>query len=107
MSASRHSQAHLALLAKIKGRQQAHLMPTIKMQCQGHRRLAHPMSTSSCRIQPRGVVARKCKGLDVVCVEKTRGVLQIPLQASDKKLPTNQATQVSTGGGQLGTAIRQ
>ena len=107
MSASRHSRAHLALLAKIKGRQQAHLTPTMKMQCQGHRRPAHPMSASSCRIQPRGVVAWKCKGLDAVHVEKTGGVLQIPLQASDKKLPTNQATQVSTGGGQLGTAVQQ
>jgi len=105
MSASRHSRAYLALLAKIKGHQQAHLTPTMKMQYQGHHRPAHPMSASSCHIQPHGVVARKCKGLDAVCIEKTGGVLQIPLQASNKKLPTNQATQVSTGGSQLGTAV--
>ena len=108
MSTSRHCQAHLALLAKIKGHQQAHLTPPVKMQFQGHHHMAHPMGTSSCRIQPCGVVAWKCKGLDVVHVEKTRGVLQIPLQASDKKLLTNQATQVSTfstGGGQLRSAV--
>ena len=103
MNTSSHSGAYLALLAKIKGRQQAHFTPPMKIQCQGHHRPAHPMGASSCRIQRRGVVAQKCK--DAVHVEKPGEVLRIPLQASDKKLPTNQTTQVSTGGSQLRSAV--
>jgi len=92
MSASRHSQAHLALLVETQGHRQLHL--------------AHPMGPSS-RCQHLGVLAQKCKGVDVSGAEEVGMLMPNPIQASTRGWTAKQMVQVPTCAGQTGIAAQQ
>jgi hypothetical protein len=97
MSSNHHSRAHLVLPMRANGHQARPVVPmktdghlraylALPMKTYGHRQLClvHPES-SSCRHQPLGVLARKCKGMGFAGTEQMEVLLPMPLQASAEK----------------------
>jgi len=79
----------------------------MKTKQQGYLHPAHPMSPGSSSRQPCEVVAPECKRFVAARAGKAGGMLQIPLRESVRKSATKPTTRISTGGGQLGSAVRQ
>jgi len=76
------------------------------MKTHSHRQhhIAHLM-IPNIRHRPHGVLAWKCKGVDVAGAEQMRALLPIPLQANAEKLTSKWTAWVLAGGGQLGNDI--
>jgi len=113
-STNPHCCAHLALPMKTNNYHQAHLMLPMKTHAHAHAhahahtqpQVTHLMSPRI-RRKRRGVLAWKCKGVDISGAEQMRALLLMPLARGARKPSCKSTVQVSPCSIQIRIAVQQ